>query len=141
GSHDDLVLHGGGNSSVKSTVADITGENVEVIYVKGSGWDMATIERAGFAPLRLDRVRSLLTIAEIEDTVLVNELKCASLDAVAPSASIEAPLHALLPHRAVLHSHADAILALTDQPDAAQIVHELFGDDVVVVPYAKPGFT
>lgn len=140
GRHENLVLHGGGNSSLKSAVDDITGERVDVIYVKGSGWDMGSIERPGFAPLRLDRVRQLLEIEEISDSVLVNELKCASLDAGAPAASIEAPLHAMLPHRAVLHSHADAIVALTDQPDAEARVRAVFGDDVVVVPYVKPGF-
>lgn len=140
GGEEALVLHGGGNSSLKSTVADITGERVDVLYVKGSGWDMGSIERPGFAPLRLRRVRQLLEVDEISDSVLVNELTCASLDAGAPAASIEAPLHAMLPHRAVLHSHADAIVALTDQPDAEERVRTIFGSDVVVVPYVKPGF-
>lgn len=141
GGHADLVLHGGGNSSLKSKLTDVTGEEFDVIYVKGSGWDMGSIERPGFAPLRLDRVRQLLQVAHISDPVLVNELKCASIQASAPDASIEAPLHAMLPHRAVLHSHADAIVALTDQPDGADRVRALFGGDVVIVPYVKPGFS
>lgn len=140
GGHDDLVLHGGGNSSLKSTTIDVTGREIDVMYVKGSGWDMGSIERPGLTPLRLPRVRELLAVDDISDPVLVNELRCASIDSAAPDASIEAPLHALLPHRAVLHSHADAIVALTDQPDAAERVRDLFGSDVVVVDYVKPGF-
>jgi rhamnose utilization protein RhaD (predicted bifunctional aldolase and dehydrogenase) len=84
GAHSDLVLHGGGNSSIKDTVVDVTGADVDVIYVKGSGWDMGTIEPQGFAPLRLDRLRELLTVDNLPDPVLVNELRCALLRADAP---------------------------------------------------------
>lgn len=140
GGHADAVLHGGGNSSWKDVTHDVTGEQHDVIYVKGSGWNMGTIERAGFAPLRLQRVRELLEVDAISDTELVNALRLASFDSQAPDASIEAPLHALLPHRAVLHSHADAIVALTDQPGGEALTRRVFGADVVVVPYVMPGF-
>ncbi|GAA3874556.1 bifunctional aldolase/short-chain dehydrogenase [Leifsonia kafniensis] len=140
GAHDDLVLHGGGNSSIKDTIVDVTGSPLDVIYVKGSGWDMATIEPQGFAPLRLNRLRELLTVDTITDAVLVNELRCALVDASAPDPSIESLLHALLPYRAVLHSHADVIVSLTNQPDPAAAVTELFGDSVVLIPYVMPGF-
>lgn len=140
GSNADLVLHGGGNSSIKGTVTDVTGRDVDVLFVKGSGWDLATIERPGFAALRMDRLKELLSVEVISDPVLVNELRCALIDASAPDPSIEALLHALLPHRAVLHSHADTIVTLTNQPDPAAHVRELFGGSVLVVPYVKPGF-
>ncbi|GAA4459699.1 bifunctional aldolase/short-chain dehydrogenase [Phytohabitans houttuyneae] len=140
GREPSLVLHGGGNTSVKTTVTDLTGEAVDLLHVKGSGWDLATIEVAGFAPLRLDRLRRLLTLERLSDTDMMNELRCASIDAAAPDPSVETLLHALLPHPAVLHSHADALLALTNQPDGAEIVKEVFGESVVVVPYTMPGF-
>ncbi len=140
GSHPDLVLHGGGNSSIKDRARDITGTSREVIHVKGSGWDMATIAPAGFAPMRLDRLRELLVLDQISDPQMVNELRCALVDASAPDPSIESLLHALLPHRAVLHSHADAVVTLSNQLEPAAHVRELYGDRVVVVPYVMPGF-
>jgi rhamnose utilization protein RhaD (predicted bifunctional aldolase and dehydrogenase)/NAD(P)-dependent dehydrogenase (short-subunit alcohol dehydrogenase family) len=135
-----LVLHGGGNTSVKTTVADAVGDPVEVLYVKGSGWDLASIDAAGFAPLRLDRLRALLALDRLSDTDMMNELRCASLSASAPDPSVESLLHALLPHPAALHSHADALLALTNQPDGRAVVEKVFGDQVIVVPYVMPGF-
>ncbi|MCQ1953307.1 bifunctional aldolase/short-chain dehydrogenase [Arthrobacter sp. zg-Y238] len=140
GAHKSLVLHGGGNSSIKATVVDVTGDDIETLYVKGSGWDMASIEPQGFAPLRMDRLRQLLTVKSITDTALVNELRSALVDASAPDPSIESLLHALLPYRAVLHSHADVIVSLTNQPDPAAVVSALFGHKLVLVPYVKPGF-
>jgi rhamnose utilization protein RhaD (predicted bifunctional aldolase and dehydrogenase)/NAD(P)-dependent dehydrogenase (short-subunit alcohol dehydrogenase family) len=110
------------------------------MHVKGSGWDMATIEAAGFAPLRLDRLRQLLTLDKLSDTDMMNELRCASIDAGAPDPSVETLLHALLSHTAVLHTHADVLLALTNQPDGAEIVERIFGDSVIAVPYTMPGF-
>lgn len=109
-----LVLHGGGNTSVKVSIEDITGRTVDVLYVKGSGWDLADIERAGFAPLRLDRLRELLAVPSLPDSRMMNELRCALLDASAPDPSVETLLHAVLPHPAVLHSHADAVITLTN---------------------------
>ncbi len=135
-----LVLHGGGNTSVKDTVSDLTGAPVDVLYVKGSGWDLASIEPAGFAPLRLDRLRALLTVAQLSDRQMMNELRCALLDATAPDPSVETLLHALLPHKAVLHSHADVIVTLTNTPDGESLIRKLHGDRVVVVPYVMPGF-
>ncbi len=140
GSNADLVLHGGGNSSIKGTVTDVTGREVDVLFVKGSGWDLGTIERPGFAALRMERLKELLTVEVIPDPILVNELRCALIDASAPDPSIEALLHALLPHRAVLHSHADTIVTLTNQPEPEAHVRAVFGDSVLVVPYVKPGF-
>jgi rhamnose utilization protein RhaD (predicted bifunctional aldolase and dehydrogenase)/NAD(P)-dependent dehydrogenase (short-subunit alcohol dehydrogenase family) len=140
GQDPDLVLHGGGNTSVKIVRPDLTGRPVEILYVKGSGWDLATIEEAGFAPLRLDRLRELLTLDRLPDERMMNELRCALVDSSAPDPSVEALLHALLPHVAVLHSHADAIVTLTNTADGAGLVREIYGDRVVSVPYVMPGF-
>ncbi|MFB9306206.1 class II aldolase/adducin family protein, partial [Kibdelosporangium philippinense] len=138
GAEPHLVLHGGGNTSVKVTVQDITGEQVEVLYVKGSGWDLATIERPGFAPLRLDRLRQLVQLEELPDSRMMNELRCALLDAKAPDPSVETLMHVLLPHTSVLHSHSDAVITLTNQREP--LVKAVYGDKVVVVPYVMPGF-
>ncbi|MFC0108917.1 bifunctional aldolase/short-chain dehydrogenase [Kibdelosporangium aridum] len=138
GAEPGLVLHGGGNTSVKMTVQDITGEPVEVLYVKGSGWDLATIERPGFAPLRLERLRQLVRLEELPDSRMMNELRCALLDAKAPDPSVETLMHVLLPHTSVLHSHSDAVITLTNQREP--LVKEVYGDKVIVVPYVMPGF-
>lgn len=140
GSDPALVLHGGGNTSIKGTVQDVTGESVDVLFVKGSGWDLASIERQGFAPLRRKRLAELLQVSVLSDTQMMNELRQASLDSTAPDASVESLLHAMLPARVVLHSHADALVAVMNQPNGRLIVDELFGDRVIVVPYVMPGF-
>ena len=140
GSDPRLVLHGGGNTSVKATVPDLTGDPVDVLYVKGSGWDLASIEAAGFAPLRLNRLRTLLTLDRLSDKQMMNELRCALLDASAPDPSVETLLHAVLPHKAVLHSHADAIVTLTNTVAGETLVREALGARVVVIPYVMPGF-
>ncbi|QBR89708.1 SDR family NAD(P)-dependent oxidoreductase [Microbacterium wangchenii] len=140
GSDPAYVLHGGGNTSIKTTGVDVTGEAVELVLVKGSGWNLATIQAAGFAPLRRARLHDLLQLEQLDDAAMVNELRQASLDASAPTASIEALLHAYLPGRVVLHSHADAIVALTNRDVAPAAITEVLGDRVVVLPYVKPGF-
>ncbi|MBC7292404.1 MAG: SDR family oxidoreductase, partial [Actinotalea sp.] len=116
-----------------------TGRQVPVLHVKGSGHDMAAIGPDGFAPLRLERLRELLPPVVVPDDVLADELRCALLDPAAPDPSVETLVHALLPHTAVLHSHADALLALTDSVDGERRVRELLGDRLVVVDYAMPG--
>lgn len=140
GSDPRLVLHGGGNTSVKIRERDVHGDELDVLYVKGSGWDLATIEAAGFAPLRLDAVARLAELASLSDAEMVNQLRCNLLDAAAPTPSVESILHATLPFAAVQHSHADAILALTNTPDGDALVRSLWGESTVVVPYVMPGF-
>ena len=140
GSDPSLVLHGGGNSSVKAPVVDITGREVDAIHVKGSGWDMATIEASGLAPLDLRRLRELIELDRLSDPDMMRELAAAKLDPGAPNPSVESLLHAYLPHRAVQHSHADVIVQLTALADGEGTVRDVFGDDVVVVPYVMPGF-
>ncbi|MEL7207155.1 MAG: bifunctional aldolase/short-chain dehydrogenase, partial [Actinomycetota bacterium] len=109
GSDPSLVLHGGGNSSVKHPRPDVAGGTVEAIHVKGSGWDMASIEAPGLAPLDLPRLRALLELERLSDPDMMRELAAAKLDPGAPNPSVESLLHAFLPHRAVQHSHADVI--------------------------------
>ncbi|WP_219948356.1 bifunctional aldolase/short-chain dehydrogenase [Salinibacterium sp. M195] len=140
GADPGLVLHGGGNTSIKSEVVDVTGESVEVLFIKGSGWDLATIERPGFVPLRRDRLAELLRVPTLTDTQMMNGLRQASLDSAAPDPSVESLLHALLPARVVLHSHADALVALMNQPDGRASVERVYGDRLIVIPYVMPGF-
>ncbi len=135
-----LVLHGGGNTSAKGVATTVTGEQVEVLFIKGSGWDLATIEPPGHPAVRLEPLRRLRALDALSDEAMVNEQRIALLDASAPNPSIECLLHAFLPHRFIEHTHADAILALADQPNAEKICRELFGKGLVFVPYVKPGF-
>ncbi len=135
-----LVLHGGGNTSVKIEESNLFGETAQVLYVKGSGWDLETIEPAGFAPVQLDYVRRLASLPTLSDPQMVNELATHTLRADAPAPSVEAILHALLPHRYVDHTHADAVLSVSNSPDGDKRVRDIYGDRVVVIPYVMPGF-
>lgn len=135
-----LVLHGGGNTSVKVTEKDFFGDPVDLCYVKGSGWDLATIERAGFSPVRQDALIKMSRLATMSDEDMVLQQRAAMTNPNAPAASIEAILHAILPFRFVDHSHANAISALTCSADGEARVKELYGNRVIVVPYVMPGF-
>ena len=130
GAEADLVLHGGGNTSVKSRAVDVMGDEIDVLHIKGSGWDLASIEPAGLPAVRLADLRRLRVLDELSDEMMVAEQRRALLDPAAPNPSIEALLHSFLPHRFVDHSHADAILALTNQPDAEARIRALYGDRV-----------
>lgn len=140
GSEASLVLHGGGNTSVKAPFVDVLGDSVDALYVKGSGWDLATIEDQGFAALPLGRLERLLSLDALPDTDMARELSAARLDPGAPQPSVETLLHAFLPFSAVQHSHADAIVSLTNLADGEARIRDLFGDSVVVIPYVMPGF-
>jgi len=140
GAEPSLVLHGGGNTSVKTSVMNLFGEDEAVIYVKGSGWDLETIEAAGFAPCRMEPLLRLATLGKLTDRQMAAELRKSLIDVNAPSPSVEAILHAMLPARFVDHTHADAILTLTNSPDGEQRVRDLFGDRLVYIPYVMPGF-
>ena len=140
GADPSLVLHGGGNTSVKTGFTDVTGRRIDALYVKGSGWDMAAITEEGFAPLPLDRLAELLSLDSLSDTEMMRELAAARLDPAAPMPSVETLLHALLPHPAVQHSHADVIVTLTNTPDGHRLAEEAFGGAAGIVPYVMPGF-
>ena len=135
----NLVLHGGGNASLKADASDPFGENLAVLYIKGSGWDMATLEAAGLPAVRLEPLRRLQTLAELDDLAMVNLLRGNLLEARSPDPSVETLLHAFLPHAFVDHTHASAILALTDQPGGAAVCAELFGEKAAVAPYRMSG--
>ncbi len=140
GANSDLVLHGGGNTSVKGVSRNIFGEDVETLFVKGSGSDLATIEAKDFVAVRMDAMLKLSRLAKLSDIDMARELKLASLDPSAPAPSVEAILHALIPHRFVDHTHADAIVTITNTADGETRIRELFGDEVIVLPYVMPGF-
>ena len=135
-----LVLHGGGNTSVKVKERNLFGENEEILYVKGSGWDLETIEAAGFSPCRMPHLLRLAELKELSDLQMAKELKVCLTNPSAPMPSVEAILHALLPGKFVDHTHADALIAVTNTPGGEQRVKEIYGDRVVVIPYVMPGF-
>src|SRR6516225_4329742 len=135
-----LVLHGGGNTSLKTTMRDPLGAEVEVLRVKASGADMASIELAGFPALRLEPMQALRALETIGDEELVGIERANLIDARAPNPSVEVMLHAFLPHKFIDHTHATAVLSVVDQPRGEQICAEVFGDRMAFVPYLLPGF-
>ncbi|HSN15104.1 MAG TPA: bifunctional aldolase/short-chain dehydrogenase [Anaeromyxobacteraceae bacterium] len=135
-----LVLHGGGNTSVKIAERSLVGRDETILYVKGSGGDLAKIDEAGFSPVRMDHLLALAKLPALSDPQMVNELRTHMTRASAPTPSVEAILHALLPFKFVDHTHADAIVTLTNSPGGADRIREVFGDTLVVIPYVMPGF-
>lgn len=135
-----LVLHGGGNTSAKGYAADTFGERIEVLYIKGSGSDLATVTPEGLPAVRLEPLRRLRSLNELSDEQMVTELRLALLEASAPTPSIETLLHAFLPATFIDHTHADAVLSLVDQPNGEAFCRQIFGARMVWVPYVKPGF-
>jgi rhamnose utilization protein RhaD (predicted bifunctional aldolase and dehydrogenase)/NAD(P)-dependent dehydrogenase (short-subunit alcohol dehydrogenase family) len=135
-----LVLHGGGNTSVKTRLPDITGSAIDVLCVKGSGWDMGTIEAPGLPAVRLDPLRELKSLQALSDEDMVNVQRTNLLDSKAPNPSVETLLHAFLPHKFIDHTHSNAVLSLTDQPDGEALARDVFGSRAALVPYVMPGF-
>ena len=135
-----LVLHGGGNTSVKTQAEDVLGETHEVLCVKGSGWDMATIEPAGLPAVKLNPLRRLRNLERLADEDMVNFQRNNLLDSAAPNPSVETLLHAFLPHKFIDHTHAAAILSLVDQPDGEALAKDVYGGSMGFVPYVIPGF-
>src|SRR5262245_37356359 len=135
-----LVLHGGGNTSVKIRETNLFGEEEDILYVKGSGWDLATIEAAGFAPVRMRQLLRLAQLDSLSDIQMANELRQAMTTPAAPAPSVETILHAILPHTFVDHTHADALISVTNTPDGPEHVRRIYGERAVVVPYVMPGF-
>ena len=135
-----LVLHGGGNTSVKTRVKDLLGEDAEVLCVKGSGWDMANIEPAGMPAVRLEPLRKLRARTAMPDEDMVRVQRAGLVDPQAPNPSVETLLHAFVPHKFVDHTHATAILSLIDQADSEVLCTQTFGNRLGFVPYIMPGF-
>jgi len=140
GANPDLVLHGGGNTSVKGEWQNIFGEKVATLYVKGSGSDLITIEQKDFVPVRMDAMLKLAALDHLSDIDMARELKLATLDPNFPAPSVEAILHALISHRFVDHTHSDAIVAITNTTKGEARIREIYGDDIIVLPYVMPGF-
>lgn len=135
----ELVLHGGGNTSVKTVLTEMDGSEVEVLGVKGSGWDMGTIEPQGLPAVRLEPLRAMVGFETLSDDDMVMLQRRLLIDPSAPNPSVEAILHALLPFKHIDHTHANAIVSLTNQPHGEDIIRELFPDSIIV-PYVMPGF-
>lgn len=131
GRDENLVLHGGGNTSVKIG---------EELFVKGSGWDLATIEKAGFPAVKIDALLELLKLDELSDIDMVKAQKDAMIDKSAPNPSVEAILHAYIPYKFVDHTHADSIATISATPNGAEKLAEIYGKSVLIVPYVMPGF-
>ena len=140
GSEPGLVLHGGGNASVKAPWRTVTGDHPAAICVKASGFDMAAIEPGGHPALDLAALLRLQRLDALDDEAMVNEIRRALFDARSPNPSIETLVHAFLPAAFIDHTHADAVLTLTNQRDGLAIVQEAFRDSAAVVPYVEPGF-
>ena len=140
GAEPALAQHGGGNTSVKTVVRDPIGDEVAVVCVKGSGWDLATIEPAGLPAVRLEPLRRLASLKSLGDEEMVNLQRANLIDQASPTPSVETLLHAFLPHKFIDHTHSSAVLAIVDRPDAEKLCRDLYGDRVAVVPYVMPGF-
>jgi len=140
GSDPKLVLHGGGNTSVKTSVTDLLGESVDVLCVKGSGWDMGAIEPAGLPAVRMAPLLKLRKLDKLSDEDMVNFQRGNLIDSTSPNPSVETLLHAFLPHKFIDHTHSTAVLSLTDQPDGEEICRALYGKRMGYVPYIMPGF-
>jgi rhamnose utilization protein RhaD (predicted bifunctional aldolase and dehydrogenase)/NAD(P)-dependent dehydrogenase (short-subunit alcohol dehydrogenase family) len=136
-----LVLHGGGNTSVKTFAADLFGNETAVLRVKGSGWDLAAIEPGGLPAVRLEPLLRLESLERLSDEAMVNYLRGNLMDSAAPTPSVETLLHAFLPHKFIDHSHALDVLALVDQENGDNLVREVFASRVGYVPYIMPGFS
>ena len=140
GQDPSLVLHGGGNTSVKIIEINIVNLEEEILYVKGSGWDLEFIEKAGFSPVRMDHMLNLSRLDSLSDPQMVNELKTQLTNASSPSPSVETILHAALPFKFVDHTHADAVVTITNTLTGEDRIREIYGDRVVIIPYVMPGF-
>jgi rhamnose utilization protein RhaD (predicted bifunctional aldolase and dehydrogenase)/NAD(P)-dependent dehydrogenase (short-subunit alcohol dehydrogenase family) len=140
GQNSSLVLHGGGNTSVKIIEKNLVNLEEEILYVKGSGWDLEFIEKAGFSPVRMDHMLNLSRLDSLSDPQMVNELKTQLTNASSPSPSVETILHAALPFKFVDHTHADAVVTITNTQTGENRIREIYGDRVVIIPYVMPGF-
>ena len=140
GRNSELVLHGGGNTSVKTTIKDIDGKNYDVLCVKGSGWDMAEIEPAGLPAVKLNPLLALKNKKYLSDEDMVAYQKRNLIDIKSPNPSVETFLHAFLPFKFVDHTHSDAIMNITNRQNGRELCKKIFGPMVSIVPYVMPGF-
>lgn len=141
GKNPKLVLHGGGNSSVKSIGKNLYKKNVNLIYVKGSGWDMSNLNELGMPGLELNPLLETVKLNKLNDNDMVNLLRSNLIDANSPNPSVETLLHAYLPFKFVDHTHSNAFLSILNQPNSQALIKKIFGNKVGIVPYIMPGFS
>jgi len=134
GQSDELVLHGGGNTSVKSMV-----DGEEILYVKGSGWDLVSIKAEGFAPVKMHTLLEMAKLKSLSDSDMVAQQKAAMIDKSAPNPSVEAILHAIIPFKVVDHTHADAVVTISNSKNGLALIDEVF-PNFLIIPYVMPGF-
>ena len=139
GRDENLVMHGGGNTSVKLRVKGRLGTD-DLLYIKGSGWDLGTIAEGGFAPVRMDALMKMLELDSISDSEMVSLQRASMTDPFAPNPSVEALLHALIPSKFVDHTHADAVVTISNTANGKEELQKLYGDKVLIIPYVMPGF-
>ena len=140
GNEKKLVLHGGGNTSVKSISEGYDGKKIDILYIKGSGWDLGNIEPEGLPAVRLNELIKLLELDHLSDEDMVNAQRNNLLNSSAPTPSVETLLHALIPYKFVDHTHSDAILSISDQKNSKEIISKVYGNDALFIPYIMPGF-
>ncbi len=140
GQDSSLVLHGGGNTSVKSSVENLFGEKENILFVKGSGWDLGSIDAEGFAPVKMDMLLRMAELESLSDIDMVTYLRSEMIDPSAPNPSVEAILHAIIPFKFVDHTHADAVVTISDTDGGENTLANLYGDSVLLIPYSMPGF-
>lgn len=140
GSDPELVLHGGGNTSVKTFSENLFGKKLSVLCVKGSGWDLATIEPEGHPAVKLDPLIKLKELDSLSDEDMVSIQRQNLINPKSPNPSVETLLHAFLPYKFIDHTHSISILSLADQPNSKEICEKIYGDEIVIVPYVMPGF-
>ena len=141
GRNPKLVLHGGGNSSVKSIGKNLYKKNVNLIYVKGSGWDMSNLNELGMPGLELNPLLETVKLNKLNDNDMVNLLRSNLINANSPNPSVETLLHAYLPFKFVDHTHSNAFLSILNQPNSQALIKKIFGNKVGIVPYIMPGFS
>lgn len=140
GGEPDLVLHGGGNTSVKTETKNVFGNTEKVLYVTGSGAALASIDRSGFSPVRLEPLQRMAELNELSDSDMVRLLRASMTDPNAPNPSVEAILHATIPFKYVDHTHADAVVTITNTDKGMERIGQIYGDRMFIVPYVMPGF-
>ncbi len=140
GNDEDLVMHGGGNTSVKIKEKNIFGEEEDILYVKGSGWDLGTIKEEGFSPVKLSALFKLAELPTLTDVDMVKYQRMAMTNPAAPNPSVETILHGIIPYTFVDHTHADAVVIITNTPGGKSRIQEIYGKNMLIVPYVMPGF-
>jgi rhamnose utilization protein RhaD (predicted bifunctional aldolase and dehydrogenase) len=140
GNNKKLVMHGGGNTSVKCKAKDYFGNSIDILNIKGSGWDLGNIEAEGLPAVRLQELLNLLNLDKLTDEEMVNAQRNNLLNSSSPTPSVETLLHAIIPYRFVDHTHSDAILSIVDQHNSQEIIEKIYGNNALFIPYIMPGF-